>query len=474
MRIYLIIALFLTSYTYANECLYRGLEELMGGSSVPARLTFSTCDWPTLSKKIDSFYEQVAKRADLHEQLESTTKASEINKIKNDIKLSYLNLKRINKEFIQESSKVLKSQGVPNTIYEKDKFSVLKLDLESADTSNFAFNYFKRIKEKYGIENITISLKENVELGSRGFYTGDRVDIGMYGVEDLIDGKIGQTAKHEIRHAIFNKKRKNSTPSSYYISFRKSTDGQLLNDVDIYDEYMSAEEIYNWSTDLHHYANKLDKLSPKDLLSQPVLLERMIRKNLNLSVISNTSKNVTNGVLENVNKMLSNDSFEDMKVFQECLTVTDDIGRQVDVEFLLKDRKKILVDIGLVELKIKLEFLKKRFSPFNFRKSSELLREEIQKSARGLQLQNELNTLKRTVLLEAKGKIEDLNMISSAQHLETKALDELLLKFKDPIEGGRPEQLDEIRQKLIKISKNVKEGYKNSILNTLKNNKKND
>lgn len=334
------------------------------------------------------------------------------------------------------------------------------------------------MKEKFGVEKITISLGENAPLKRAGFYRSSdgRVEIGYQEIINLIEGKVGVTPKHEIRHAIFENKKISNAPSVYQIRFKASQDGKLLNEKMSYDQYMSSEEIYNWSTDLQTYAQQMKGTNAEDLIKHKLLLKPISHKNNGLITLTETGSSLPDGMINNLQKMIQEKNYTTLKLYKyNEFSFLDDQERMTIMSLVGDERIKLYSSITTARLNLEngvLDFsipkLTKRglSDPHSdeYLAAMKQLKQYFSKTPKGLELQSRFNDANLELAKYAINRLNDLKKISQAQRTDALLLKGLISKFEDPITGGTPEQLIAIKKQMFTIGRNVKEEYKDSIL----------
>lgn len=416
---------------------------------------------------------------------------TEITQLEND-------LTKLNNEFINKLHSLYSEKGIVSKTKKMDDGSlVLELDLTKIPSNQKSFDFYKRVKQRFGVDKITVSLKENVQEGTAAFFmpSDKRLELGPIQGHRLLDDYVSTTGKHESHHAMFFAKRNKGEESIFHIKFYASKDGkQLLNPYDMYPNYMSAEELYTTSSEMQSFAKILDSRMSDHLLNQI-----NVRAN-DLSKIAKASEDLSDAMINSLEKMISGEkqmlaNLEKVKKinppsstdkFNAELMFFDEYGRGSQVTFVSQRELEILEKTKLHDSKISAAFedyvrssLKK-----NGADPSKLLKETgaqglsddekkqlkalyldfINKDPVGMKLVDEANDLSLNILRDAKQKLEKLKVVSEHQRKEAIKLQSLIeiVRHKNPPD---PKQLEILKEQLWSISKNVREDYKGSVLN---------
>lgn len=250
-------------------------------------------------------------------------------------------------DIIQES---LAKKGIP-TIRVDNR---VVLDL-SKPNPNMSVDFYKRIKERFGANEITLSMYDNVDIGSLGFKRGNRVELGMGQFKKFMDDTLETTGKHEGRHMMFEKMRSNGRESVYHQTFESSS--KNLNEGYAYKKYMSAEEIYTQSNDIGEFTRNMRRsLNGNKMVKPHDYLDNMIWKSEVVRDISKGTKEMTQSFVDNIDKTINKlqsgdysnvyellrDNKIDIPSFGNKITLSDSKGRMSYVNYV-SDREKDLI-----------------------------------------------------------------------------------------------------------------------------------
>jgi hypothetical protein len=425
------------------------------------------------------------------QELEKTNTPENLTKIadlRDEIVLLQSEINGINHSFIQKLEEVYKGEGIPHRIYQEPDGSIgLMLDFSTPAVDNRAFEKIRKFKEKFKVQTVTVSLKDNAKENSLGFFQSykERMEIGPNQALGLLEDYTTLVTKHEARHAMFNAKRLVGEDSLYHLSFSSPKKGGL-NDFKVYDEYMSAEEIYNHSTDLQTYAQlmkgEVTEFGMDLMLSKISNQADMVRK------LSSTGNNVSQGMISSLDDVLKNENYLSRVKIKEVnkgnvsLRFEDADGREVNVMFVTKSESDIAKGIKIYEDRIaehrkkmtmlllkreginipqfmtKLEtrtLSKEEFDLYNRLQKESLLTSE------GKRLRKDLDAHVEPLLKKAREKLVNLSRLSVIQE---KASNSLMAMIKAHKEKGFV-SLEDIKAEMFRIAKNVKEEYSGFALN---------
>lgn len=412
-----------------------------------------------------------------------------------------------NNSFILKMQELFKKEGIPSEVVTSMDNSYawrmfeganretagrevlsLRLTLESPPTSNEGFNYYRRIQRTFGIDRITLSLSDTAGMGAGGIFYPElgRLEIGPMGAMNLLSEYVNVIGKHESRHAMFQGKRMRGEASIFHTRFQSSPDGNLLNDKNFYELFMSAEEVYTFSTDLQSLAQVFKGDYLTDPAKRIALLAQIEDGNQGLMQVSRTASEVTKKMIESLDKKLKHPG----PTSDVSLTAgprgsfdfgfTDELGRSTKISFVSEQEKKLLASYQSAVKKMSDatdEYITKKLvadgvdiGEFQRMLSEGVLpQEEMQKALKyglefsllpkGKKLNNGQKNAYRQIVLAAKTKMVKLNQIAEVQLREAQYLDGLLRMETNPA------QIEEIKKQLFIIGKSVKEDYKGFGLN---------
>jgi hypothetical protein len=415
--------------THASDCVRAVFKNFVTESSVPSIQTLK--DHIELAKSEMDRIKQIEKLHKTKLAANDVAAAEQLTKNIDEIKL---NMIEVNERFVHDAAKILETEGISTTTYKEKEFLILQLNLDKVPKGNRALKTYKKIKDRYGVDKITVNLSDNILKKRVGVYSGsqDRVEIGYQEIFNILEGKAGITAKHELRHGIFNHKKEQNIPSTYQVRFYASLDERyLLNQKNKYETYMSSEELYNWSTDLQTLAQQMKSVSGDDTIN---LLEKITSKNNGLMTIAETSSDVSEVMIKKLKSMMSEKDFSRISLGENrTVIVTDDLGRRTELSLIGTEREKLISNLQ-----------------------------------RAQNSQSKLVSAQMDIANYAVERLEELKLVGEAQKMEGKRLVELIQKYTDPTNGGKVEQLNAVKEQMFKMAKNVKEHYKGSVLNSRK------
>lgn len=80
--------------------------------------------------------------------------------------------------------------------------------------------------------------------------------------ESVLEDRLSPTGLHELRHMAFHRARERGTESLFHLSFHAFSRGQLSRYSQVYQQYMSAEELSTFARNLRQHARELPVLKP--------------------------------------------------------------------------------------------------------------------------------------------------------------------------------------------------------------------
>ncbi|HXH74697.1 MAG TPA: hypothetical protein VNJ08_07010 [Bacteriovoracaceae bacterium] len=364
-----------------------------------------------------------------------------------------------NDAFLARTSKLLGDEGVPNFLEKHNGNLVMTLSLDSKPTTNKAFSFYQRAQKTFGVDKVTISFGENAANKRSGFFrrSDGRVEIGYNEVLNLLDGQIGVTPRHEFRHAAFAHKEKSGVSSAFQMKFRSSKSGNLLNEHLRYDTYMSAEEIYNWSTDFQTLSKKLRDATP-DIEAQTAteVPEKMIAR------------------LEETIKLKKYSRIEFLE--GQFIGFEDELGRRLDLGYFGTEQKKMFEEAQSLNKRLGSEakeftdlHMKDRGLKYPESVENKLARKEFNmkylNTPEGKKLSSKLYAAKEKIAIDAIERLITMKRIAEAQHKAVKVLRVALNNLENAPEANRKAHISVLRAQINKIGNNVKEGFKDSLFN---------
>lgn len=423
-----------------------------------------------------------------------------------DLELAHAALKRDlidrNNRFILKMQELFKKQGIPsevvttlddtqawrmfpgpNASVEGREVLSLRLSLEAPATTNQGFNYYRRVQKIFGIESVTLSLSDPTGMGAGGIFFPQvgRLEIGPMGAVNLLREYINVIGKHESRHAMFQGKRLRGEGSLFHSQFQASPSGNLLNEVHFYEQYMSAEELYTFSTDLQSLAQVFKGDFLIDEAKKLSLLSQIKDGTLGLQRVATTTKEVTAKMIESLEKkLLQNKPTLDVGLRTHPngafdMNFTDELGRSAKLSFVSDAEKELLTSYQAAISKLSErsdEYILKRFTEEGIdveelgqrlgrnattadeqQKIISLNQEFMQLPEAKALNQNQMSAY-RNIVVAAKTRMEQLNQLATIQVREAGVLERMLN------EGTGPAQIETIRAQMFMVGKNVKEDYK--------------
>lgn len=413
----------------------------------------------------------------------------------------------LNNSFVLKMRELFKKQGIPAEIVTtsdttqawrmfeganpevagKEVMS-LKLTLDSGPTSNEGFNYYRRIQKAFGLDAVTLSLKDTGGMGAGGIFFPHlgRLEVGPHGAANLLRKYIDVTGKHESRHAMFQGKRLRGEASIFHTQFHASPNGNLLNERNFYEQFMSAEELYTFSTDIQTLAQvfKGDFITVE--AKKLALLKQMEEKSAGLLQVATTANEVSGKMIQNLEKILAlkepspNVAIQPGKDGTFNLLFTDELGRASNLTFVSEAEKGLLTSLQeagkkmedasdahivkrLQEQGVDVEALKKRNDLGTFTEEDKKmvlsLSVEYMKLPETKVLAQEQFAAYQKIIESGKTRMEKLHQLSAIQMEEVVKLRRMVF------DGTDPGQIEELKKQMFLIGKNVKEDYKGFGLN---------
>lgn len=495
---------------HVNAKMYKYGHDLVDnvvGKKVPAVKEVKAAEAASQVTKLEDEIEELMDQAELAKQkgfdvqkiefeiLELQKKLTpesiaQIEDLKHEIVMLKNEIKGVNHSFIEKLEKVYKEEGIPFRTYAESDGSIgLMLDFDAPVVDNRSFEKIRKFKEKFKVKTVTVSLKDNADERSLGFFSSSdqRLEMGPAQALGLLEDYTSIITKHEARHAMFNAKRLTGEDSLYHLNFRSSGRGGL-NDFKVYDEFMSAEELYNHSTDLQSYAQLMKgevlqtEYGIKHMLSKVSGQADMVRK------ISSTGEKISKEMVSALDDIMKkNNILDHVKVqrFRDgnvSFRFKDSLGREGEVIFVTESEKEIVKGIKLYQDRIKehqemmtklmlkregvdLKTFYTKLNTTGLSKDEIAMYSRIQKetlmTSEGKRLLRELDTHVQPLFKKAREKMSDLGKLSAIQN---KAASKLQAMIKIHTENGAI-PLEDIKAEMFRIAKNVKEDYSGFALN---------
>lgn len=362
-------------------------------------------------------------------------------------------LKKLDKRYLKRIQEILNEGGV-TTILKKEFLGnwYLEFDFSKHPTNQTAL-FYKRLKEKYRTKHVTLSLRGNIQSGTKGYSQGHLVDIGYEQIEELLSEIPSNVAIHEMRHQYFKWLKLNQKKSAYLTTF-KSLNSHPLHSGYLYTKYMSAEELYNFSKDIgRKFINLKNDFKINNKISQHNLME-LIENLSTLIMISQAVEDLTTSNLIQLNLLISNLKQTNrlsrslmkkhkVSIFLDSLKIIDSMRRETTIHMGAEDE--------LIKLSQTRNFL---FS----KKHPHFLLNEVASWSGLTSALLPINRANLINLLEiAKMKIETLNQVASKQKEFAKTVN---LNVYSNMDQFTKEQNLQFLNLGVEIGKGVVEDYK--------------
>lgn len=350
-------------------------------------------------------------------------------------------MNELNDRITSMLKEVFQKEGIGVDLIERsDGVKSLLLTVSKDKEKNFAHQFFLRAQKKFDVKEITITPYDTAKRGNNAFYVrGERLELGFNEAFNLIDETIGVTARHELRHSIFDIMREKSLFSIYFQRFYASSSKKLHTGVG-YTKYASLEEIYNFSTDVGTYVRNIKrKLKNSNSLDMKAI-KLMKKKIRGVSVLSKITINFTEDIITRFDNVI--EGLREGKLLlkqnkigythpdgRKSILVSDEFGRQTAIDIYSK---------GEVDLYRK-AFVADSSDPEHFNINHNYLLELLNRLQ---SRQKSLNKLSKTQREIAKELYDTKNSLIMSQAEEGSLTLENYLK------------------KSLELSNNVKEQYK--------------
>ena len=408
-----------------------------------------------------------------------------------DMKWTFLSqeMNQINNSFVTKMHAIYKKKGLPAKLVEDEKgILVMQLDFSKPPTDKHGFEFYRKVSERFGVQNITMSLKDNAAKSFRGYFNGSasRIEMGPDQAVGLLQEYINTTGKHESRHAMFFAKRNRGAPSIFHTQFRAQGE-KLLNDAGMYESYMSAEEIYTFSTDLQTLAQAFKGEMMATVQNQKSMLIQTADKAGSLGVISDATVDFTGSFIKSLTDQLSRKKPIDISINPQKngmfeINVADEFGRVASINLVSTKEKAVFGKIqkmqedraALMDSGFRKVLESKGINPQNYfekMQSNALSLEEqnlmtefasaFEFTPAGVALEKSAENALREVLIASKLRLEKIQKVARHQSEEVEVLNKLLkTAYKDPT----PQNIQIVKNQMFRMAKNVKEDYKGFIL----------
>lgn len=415
----------------------------------------------------------------------------EIHDLTFKIRFANEELAELNNRFLTDLQAIYKKEGITSELEQVDGSLVLKLDFSKPPSDEHAFEFYRNISSRFGLRQITLSLKENAANSSGGFFmsSAQRLEMGPYQGLALLEEYANTVGKHEARHAMFFAKRNSGDDSIFHTQFFAPGEKILGDGTSIYQRYMSVEEIYTYSTDLQSLAQVMRGNFLTDPASTSALLEQVLGEAKMLRTLSNATSEASDSILSPMQRMLDDKAMPGIHVeklengnFEASFP--DAHGRFTTLTFVSAEERALFTRINDLNAKkveavneqitnalrqrnINLEDFSNRFkegkgTPEEHNLISSIV-EGFDATPQGLALVAEADTALRTIVRASQTRLQNIQRVASHQVTETNKLERMIETYK--IEK-KPEQLLAIRRQMFFMGKAVKEDYSGFILNT--------
>ena len=426
------------------------------------------------------------RRLKFNEVLSDQTKLEITESINQNIAKIKEEIAAINSKFVHDLHELYKKEGIHTNIVNNQGSFGLELDFTKAPTTNFAFEFYKRARSRFGIDRVTVNLEESSLHSALGFFQPQlkRMEIGPNQGLQLLEEYVNSTGKHELRHSMFLAKRNRGEDSIFHLQFHASPGGKnLLNEHRMYDAYMSAEELYTFSTDLHTYAKVFKGEMVTDLKQRQSILNQIYGHNESLKIVSNASRELAESMLETTGEILNKKNFSNYGISQDgkgnfLLTFKDKLDRTSSMTFVSVEEHLLMGGPQVVMSKfvtqqetylvsslkskgIDIDDLMKRAQIGQMTKDEKEIISELMKAfdktPEAIAIKNELNLAILPAVKKANDEFLVLKKLAETQLDETRVTTDLIKSY---AQGGKEEQLIQLKNQLVKVGKNVKEDYK--------------
>ena len=409
-----------------------------------------------------------------------------------DMKATFLSQEMtvINNSFVRKVNDIYKKKGIPSILVEDEKgVLTLQLDFTRAPRESNAFEFYRRVSQRFGVQRITMSLKENAKKSFRGYFNAAeaRIEMGSEQAISLLQEYINVTGKHESRHAMFFAKKNRGTPSIFHAQFH-ANGSKLLNENGMYDRYMSAEELYTFSTDLQTIAQAFKGKFLTDIPLQRTLLGQATDKAESLKVISDATTEFTGSMINSLTDQSSGKKPYGIKLFPQPngnvqVQVTDEFNRMATIDLVSEAEKASFARLKKNEelrgQRMEEDFPKyltgRGIDPAEFtrkmeadqltleeRATMENYAQEFDASPVAVQLkQDAMNSVKEIIII-SKVRLEKIRKVAEFQAQEVGRLTGLIGELQ---RHPTPQNIQTVRNQMFWMAKNVKEDYKGFVLN---------
>ncbi|MBA2404398.1 MAG: hypothetical protein H0V66_06475 [Bdellovibrionales bacterium] len=337
--------------------------------------------------------------------------------------------KMTNDKFTNKLHDLYIKEGIPSKIVKDEKSGLLTIELDfTAASPNATFNYLKEVKTKFDVKKITIDLNDHVKRKSEAVYipSQGRIELGPNQAISLLEDYLSPSTKHESRHAMFAGKIIREEDSIYHMHFWAAGD-KKLNEVGFYDKYMSAEELYNYSTDMQILAQSFKSKDLADPKVAKSFYSQAKEKHHFFTQSAKANRDVGIYMEKALDDIIKQKSLEHvilrkMPGGEMSLSFEDAFERQTIMIFPTPDDKKAFASVA-------------DFKTIEFEKVLPLLR-------------------------KAKARMVTFNKVAAVQAEEAVKLQKLFVDDPWGLHQPSTSEVESIRTSMFSISKKVKENYR--------------
>lgn len=416
-----------------------------------------------------------------------------------DIQIKYQSIMEeitlLNDSYIKKMHDLYKTDGLPSLLVKGENGSLsLVLDFTAPTTTQAAFEFYRKVKNRFGLDKVTLNLKENVELGSAGFFSASakRIEMGPGQGFSLLEDYFNTVSKHESRHSMFFAKRNKGYDSIFHARFFASPDGNLLNQDKVYDTFMSAEELYTFSTDFQSLGQVFKGEFVTDIVKRDALINQIVSHQDMFKKVASAHEKISMDMINSLDDLLKSKNkkqYIHMAATQDgnwTLRMRDKLSREAEIVLVGEEEKSLakkFIDLNeisnaqinlAVEKKLKAMGIDTEAIGQKVQSNSLSAEESVTlnkvyddyiQSPEGVAMTNELDLALEPVIKNAKKMMSDINQLAVVQMGEANELERLINLYIDKAKGGQDLQLKALKDQMFRTAKNVKEGYKGFAIN---------
>ncbi len=497
---FLLLLILLSTSAYSGTILdcYSASRPQINGSFEREKLSAST------RKELRPFYHELNRLNQKGAEIRAVeARYRELNAIKfpkkevvdemHDLDMKYTFLSQemtvINNNFVDKVQEIYKKKGIPAIVVTDDSgVKILQLDFTRKPRDSRAFEFYRRVSERFGLKKITMSVKDNAQKSFMGYFSPSesRIEMGAEQAVSILQEYINSTGKHESRHAMFFARRNRGAPSIFHTQFH-ATGSKLLNEQGLYERYMSAEELYTFSTDLQTLAQAFKGKFLTDATMQRSLLRQIAETGDSLKVISDATSEFTGSMINSLTDQLSGKKPIGIQLFPQPngnvqVQLKDEFNRMATVTLVSEADKKAFVEMQnlsvlrnqAMETEFPQYLTSKGIVPAEFTRKMQAdqltleeqaimgnYQKEFELTPTGVRFEQDAERVAKKVIITAKVRLENIRKVAEFQSQEVGRLAPLMGEL---IKHPTPENIQLVRHKLFEMAKNVKEDYKGFIL----------